>query len=185
MCVAAQVNGENNYYNPRYHIGNYVPDVIVRKNDKVVELHEIEAVPIRLLPQIEGVKRVLWFALRKKGWDDFKIIYAGNSATEKIEHASTALLDAELTISKLKTHIAALEAEAISLKKHRDKLMEKNTLRILNQLPYFEFKKSMDPNTCLICSRPSAIIIDASPIGTYGLCSAHFDRLMSAEGEKD
>jgi len=64
---------ENHYVKEPQRVDGYCPDIIVKRNDGTVEVHEVEVINNKLYSA--NVKRVLWIAMNGKGvWDEVYLI---------------------------------------------------------------------------------------------------------------
>jgi hypothetical protein len=194
-CLCRQIPyATNNHYllgKGEYKVGGYIPDIVVRdQNNEVKELHEVETLSIRTLPDLNGIKKILWVVLETEGWDEIREVTIKRDTLQNIqnlEHYRDMLEERVRSLQSLLEELAnaktQLQNEAEKEKLHLTELREKNKIILLYQLPLFKFQELLKPDECLLCPSVSHMIIDAGKVGRYGLCHTCFEKLLALDNK--
>jgi len=178
----------NNHNSPSVRIGGYIPDIVVfdESTKTIKELHEVETVEIRSLPELEGTKRILWFVVRGSGWDEFRVLQFTSSDFKKATQVVAEKIHVASELSKIEREVNALKVKKQELEEKlretQELMRQTNVVRIFAILPFIEFRDSLNEETCVICLKPSEIIFDGGEkLGKYGLCGDCFSLVLALD----
>lgn len=183
-------NSVDNHHLKKFRVGLYVPDVVVfDEGEKVKELHEVEVVRIRSLPDI-GAKRVLWFVTDSIGWDEFRVLplHDKKHSENQLKHVINEKARLENEIAVIREKIEELQKKKVELEtkfKEVSKLMrEEHLIRLFTMLPFLEFRRSISEEKCVLCLGTSHLILDGGELGRYGLCTDCLDFIIKLEEKR-